>query len=60
VTKGTSPLASKRYLHCIKSSDSNANKGAKHMSKFLCLAAALVLFAPVAMAALNQAALIVA
>ncbi len=30
------------------------------MSKFLCLAAALVLFAPVAMAALNQAALIVA
>jgi len=30
------------------------------MSKFLSLAAALVLFAPVAMAALNQAALIVA
>jgi|LNFM01.2.fsa_nt_gb hypothetical protein len=30
------------------------------MSKFLCLAAALALFAPVAMATLNQAALIVA
>jgi len=30
------------------------------MTKFLSLAAALVLFAPVAMAALNQAALIVA
>ena len=29
------------------------------MTKFLSLAAALVLFAPVAMAALNQAALIV-
>lgn len=56
----TSARASKRYLHCIKSSDSNANKGAKHMSKFLCLAAAFALFAPVAMAALNQAALIVA
>ncbi len=30
------------------------------MSKFLCLAAALALFAPVAFATLNQAALIVA
>jgi len=30
------------------------------MSKFLCLAAALAFFAPVALATLNQAALIVA
>jgi hypothetical protein len=30
------------------------------MSKFLCIAAALALFAPVAFATLNQAALIVA
>jgi hypothetical protein len=60
VTKVTSTGASNRYLGCIRVSDSNANKGAKHMSKFLSLAAALVLFAPVAMGALNQAALIVA
>jgi hypothetical protein len=60
VTKVTSRPASNGFVHCIKVSDSNANKGAKHMTKFLSLAAALVLFAPVAMAALNQAALIVA
>jgi hypothetical protein len=59
VTTVTSPGASKTYLGCIKGSDEPQRQpGSQQMSKFICLAAAL--FAPVAFATLNQAALIVA
>ena len=58
---GTAAPASKAYLGCIKSSDRQKPLfGEPPMSKFLSLAAALALIAPVALATMSQAALIVA
>jgi hypothetical protein len=58
VTGVTAHPASKLYLGCISSSV--AKKGAGQMTKFIAVAFALALFAPAALAALHQAAQIVA
>jgi hypothetical protein len=55
----TSARAIARYVKSIKSSDTKTNTEPK-MTKLLSLAAALALMAPVALATMNQAALIVA
>ena len=58
MTGDTAGHASNRYVSCIKSSDTQGLE--PDMIKLIAFAVAFAMFVPVAAAALNQAALIVA